>query len=274
MAGTGLRVAILFVLASHAAALSWDGVYYVRARLEQSFIHAPSSCVAHPVWCVHNIFVSQDPDELKITLSHSGTTLNAHTQDWEISGTITSSTHASLAGLEGTLSSRAVTWSNGVVWSREQVATPVAPPTWPGTYHAARAGITIKIMQPSDTKVIAEGTRYAVSTNAFILFACTPILSHTFYSLFFVSAHSQGKKAFTVDGRISGNTIKMFDIEGRLRNGYSSSEAIIDWTNGEQWTRGVSTTTSAPSTQQQPTTRKSPPPPPLLAACCCILARS
>ena len=166
-------VAILFVLASHAAALSWDGVYYVRARLEHSFIHAPSSCVAHPVWCVHNIFVSQDPDELKITLSHSGTTLNAHTQDWEISGTITSSTHASLAGLEGTLTSRAVTWSNGVVWSREQVATPVAPPTWPGTYHAARAGITIKIMQPSDTKVIAEGTRYAVSTNAFILFACT-----------------------------------------------------------------------------------------------------
>ena len=173
-------VAILFVLASHAAALSWDGVYYVRARLEHSvlFMRHRRALLTLYVVCII-MCVSQDPDELKITLSHSGTTLNAHTQDWEISGTITSSTHASLAGLDGTLSSRAVTWSNGVVWSREQVATPVAPPTWPGTYHAARAGITIKIMQPSDTKVIAEGTRYAVSTNAFIFFACTHSL--TFY---------------------------------------------------------------------------------------------
>jgi hypothetical protein len=42
-------------------------------------------------------------------------------------------------------------------------------------------------------------------------------------------ARREGKK-WKSDGRISGDTVTMFDITGRLRTGYSTTEAVIDWT--------------------------------------------
>ena len=104
-----MNVAVLCLAAcsSAAAALAWEGEYF-------------------------------DPDELKITVSRSGANLLASSVDWQITGTLTSETRVRLAGLDGTLSASGIAWSNGVLWSRKAVAVPVAPPTWPGTYHAAR----------------------------------------------------------------------------------------------------------------------------------------
>jgi hypothetical protein len=126
----GSTVLLLLYVAHSAAAavLSWEGEYY-------------------------------DPDELKITLTRSGSSLLAHSADWEISGTLTSDTSARLAGLEGLLTARGVSWSNGVVWSRKAVLAPLAPPTWSGMWHGQRANIDIRMSQPSDTKVVAEGMR-------------------------------------------------------------------------------------------------------------------
>ena len=132
-----MRVLLLLVCAARtSAAPSWDGDYF-------------------------------DPDELKISISRSGSSILAHSADWEISGSLTSETRARLAGLDGLLSDSGVAWSNGVVWSRQAVAVPLAPPTWPGSYHASHANIQIRITQPSDTKVFAEGTRCAPQRNPY-----------------------------------------------------------------------------------------------------------
>ena len=88
-----------------------------------------------------------DPDDLQITLRRAGTKLTAHSVDWEISGVLTSETTARLAGLDGTLSSSGIAWTNGVEWSRTEVA-PVAAPSWSGGARAARMRGAVPCLLP------------------------------------------------------------------------------------------------------------------------------
>ena len=215
-----------------------------------------------------------DPDELTITLTRTGSTVLAHSADWEITGTLTSETRARLAGLDGALSETGITWSNGVTWSKQQVLTPKPPPGWAGTYHAQKANIDIRVTQQTDTKVVAEGTRCArmlrdlcwrcVSWSCSGSGGCTrtraarpshppchsptrvPPPSHTFPN------RSQGKK-FKADGFISGDTISMFGITGKLS---ASDSSVIHWSNREEWRKALPAVAVVAR----------PPPPPLLAA--------
>ena len=84
---------LLALLIASARALSWDGDYF-------------------------------DPDELKISVSRSAAGILAKSSDWEIAGQLLSENRAKLAGLEGTLSDRGISWSNGVVWLRKRTAAP------------------------------------------------------------------------------------------------------------------------------------------------------
>lgn len=169
-----------------------------------------------------------DPDELKITLQRSGDDLLAHSSDWDISGSIIGDTTAHLAGLEGVLSNAGVTWSNGVVWTRHALPSVLPPPTWGGTYRAKTNGIDVTLSLPNPTTARA-------SSNSF----GTPAMGH-----------------------VSGDTISMFGVRGKLRAGYALDGGVnnvIDWANGEVWTKTVST---GPTEHL----KRASPPPPLLAA--------
>ena len=176
-----------------------------------------------------------DPDDLKITLKRSGgDELLAHSDDWDITGTVIGDTKAHLAGLEGTLSREAVTWSNGVVWTRHSLPTLLPPPTWAGEYRNKQGNIEVALSLPSPSTARAESD-----------FFTAPAM-----------------------GSVSGDTIHMFGVLGKLRAGYALDGGInnvIDWSNGEVWTKMV----SQGPTEHLPAAKPRswpPPPPPLLAA--------
>ena len=186
-----------------------------------------------------------DPDDLKITLRTNGNELVAHSVDWEINGEITGASRAQLAGLTGMLSRDGISWSNGVVWSRAKLPV-LAPPTWSGHYHATKYGIDVTISVKSHNQVEA--------------------VSPSFHS--------------PASGRVSGDTISLFGLTGKLRAGLASdgwAANIIDWSNGETWTKVLSSDGGAgpgsalplsASANAQPMggSLRPPPPPPLLAA--------
>ena len=161
---------LLVLLTSSAASSSWDGVFY-------------------------------DPDELKITIRRTGASIVAKSDDWDISGTLISESKARLAGLEGTLGEAGVSWSNGVVWSKQESAAPLEPPTWKGLWHGKVNDNDVSVWKTSPTRIVAEGYR-------------------------------NGKK-WKAEGHVSGDQIYLFGISGRVRSGYSADDAVIDWSNKE-----------------------------------------
>ena len=150
---------------SSLAAVSWDGTYF-------------------------------DPDDLKITVKRTGSAIVAHSDDWEISGTLASESRARLAGLDGVLGEDGgkITWSNGVTWSRKEAATLQAPPEWKGRWHGEVNQNDISLWLTSPTRVVAEGIR-------------------------------NGKK-WKAEGHISGDTIYLFGISGKVHSSQRSAAAI------------------------------------------------
>jgi len=163
-----------------------------------------------------------DPDDLKITLRRTGNSILAHSEDWDITGTIVGDTNANLAGLEGTLTSSGVQWSNGVKWTRHALDQVLPPPTWAGTYRAQMHDVEVRLELVNPTTARATSASFS-----------TPAMGH-----------------------VSGDTISMFGVRGKLRSGHAKDGGVsnlIEWTNGEVWTKEVS---------QGPTERFAPEPPP------------
>ena len=102
----------------------------------------------------------------------------------EISGVVTSETHARLAGLDGVLEDSTITWSNGVKWSRKEAAALLAPPEWKGMWHGKVNNNDVSVWLTSPTRVVAEGMR-------------------------------NGKK-WKADGHVSGDMIYLFGISGKV----------------------------------------------------------
>ena len=134
--------------------------------LASSFAASPSSTASFTtVWSRRRALspswdgVFYDPDELKITIHRTGSSIVAKSDDWDIAGELTSETKARLAGLEGTLEETGVSWSNGVVWSKKVSGAPLEPPTWPGAWHGKINDNDVSVWKTSPTRIVAEGYR-------------------------------------------------------------------------------------------------------------------